>query len=88
MMRSFVMAGASVAVLTLSVTAFAQGTATEAKAMLEKAAVAVKGDKMKTLDMINKGEGGSWTAISTCFASTSGTVRSLLQAPVIRLERR
>jgi signal transduction histidine kinase len=42
----------------LSSTAFAQGTATEAKAMLEKAAAAVKADKAKTLDAINKGEGG------------------------------
>jgi hypothetical protein len=41
-----------------SSTAFAQGTATEAKAMLEKAAVAVKADKAKTLDTINKGESG------------------------------
>ena len=39
-------------------TAFAQGTATEAKAMLDKAVVAVKADKAKTLDTINKGEGG------------------------------
>src|SRR5580704_8049345 len=39
-------------------TAFAQGTATEAKAMLDKAAVAVKADKAMTLDTINKGEGG------------------------------
>jgi len=41
-----------------SSTAFAQGTATEAKAMLDKAALAVKADKAKTLDTINKGEGG------------------------------
>ena len=39
-------------------TAFAQGTATEAKAMLDKSVVAVKADKAKTLDTINKGEGG------------------------------
>jgi hypothetical protein len=58
MIRNFIMAGASVAVLTLAATAFAQGTATEAKAMLEKAAVALKADKMKTLDTINKSEGG------------------------------
>jgi signal transduction histidine kinase len=58
MIRSFIMAGAAVAVLTLSATAFAQGTATEAKAMLDKAVVAVKADKAKTLDMINKEEGG------------------------------
>jgi len=34
------------------------GTAAEAKAMLEKAVVAVKADKSKALDMFNKGEGG------------------------------
>jgi hypothetical protein len=44
--------------IMLSSTAFAQGTATEAKAMLDKAVVAVKADKAKTLDTINKGEGG------------------------------
>ena len=58
MTRSFITAVASAAVLTLSATAFAQGTATEAKAMLDKAVVAVKADKTKTLDSINKGEGG------------------------------
>ena len=49
---------ASATVLSLSPTAFAQGVATEAKAMLDKAFAAVKADKAKTLDMINKGEGG------------------------------
>lgn len=34
------------------------GTAEEAKAVLEKAVVAVKEDKAKALDMFNKGEGG------------------------------
>ena len=34
------------------------GTADEAKAMLEKAVVAVKEDKAKALGMFNKGEGG------------------------------
>ena len=62
MIRNFIMAGASVAVLTLSVTAFAQkadhGTADEAKAMLAKTVAAIKADKAKTLDLINKGEGG------------------------------
>ena len=48
---------ASAAVLTLSATAFAQGTATEAKAMLETAVVALKADRAKTLDTINEGEG-------------------------------
>jgi len=34
------------------------GTAEEAKAMLEKAVAAVKENKAKALDMLNKGEGG------------------------------
>ena len=61
MFRSFLIAAASAAVLTLSPTAFAQqdhGTADEAKAMLLKAVSALKADKAKTLDLINKGEGG------------------------------
>ena len=36
----------------------AQGTAAEAKAMLEKAVAAVKADKAKAIEMFNKGEGG------------------------------
>jgi uncharacterized protein YfiM (DUF2279 family) len=53
-------AAASVAILALSASAFAQqyGTADEAKAMLMKAVAAVKADKAKALDMFNKGEGG------------------------------
>jgi len=54
-------AAASVAALMVSPAAFAQGqfgTADEAKAMLLKAAAALKADKPKTLDLINKGEGG------------------------------
>jgi hypothetical protein len=61
MVRTFMIAAASVAVLTVSPTAFAQGkfgTADEAKAMLVKAAAALKADKTKTLELINKGEGG------------------------------
>ena len=63
MIRTFMIAAASAAVLTLSSTAFAQqagqfGTADEAKAMLVKAVAAVKADKVKALDMFNKGEGG------------------------------
>ena len=41
-----------------SVRAAEFGTAEEAKAMLEKAVAAVKENKGKALDMINKGEGG------------------------------
>jgi hypothetical protein len=61
MFRGFMIAAASAAVLALSATAFAQedhGTADEAKAMLLKAVAGLKADKAKTLDLINKGEGG------------------------------
>jgi Single Cache domain 2 len=60
MIRTFMIAVASAAVLALSATAFAgdHGTADEAKAMLQKAVAALKADKAKTLDLINKGEGG------------------------------
>jgi hypothetical protein len=60
MIRTFMIAVASAAVLALSATAFAgdHGTADEAKAMLMKAVAALKADKAKTLDLINKGEGG------------------------------
>jgi hypothetical protein len=60
-MRGFMIAAASAAILTLSPTAFAQGqsgTADEAKAMLTKAVAAVKADKVVALAMFNKGEGG------------------------------
>jgi len=60
MIRTFMIAAASAAVLTLSPTAFCKdhGTAEQAKAMLLKAEAAVKADKTKALDMFNKGEGG------------------------------
>jgi signal transduction histidine kinase len=63
MIRTFMIAAASAAVLALSATAFAQqpgqyGTADEAKAMLLKAVAAVKADKTKALEMFSKGEGG------------------------------
>jgi signal transduction histidine kinase len=63
MIRTFMIAVTSAAVLALSPTVFAQqpnphGTADEAKAMLVKAIAAVKANKAKALDMFNKGEGG------------------------------
>ena len=58
MFRAFTIAAVSTAVLALSPSVFAQGTADEAKAMLSKAVEAVKADKTKALDMFNKGEGG------------------------------
>jgi signal transduction histidine kinase len=58
MLRNIVIGALGAMAVVFSSTAFAQGTATEAKAMLDKAVVAVKADKAKTLDTINKGEGG------------------------------
>ena len=61
MFYKLMIAAAATAVLIVSPMAFAQGqfgTADEAKAMLMKAATAMKADKTKTLDLINKGEGG------------------------------
>jgi Single Cache domain 2 len=60
MIRTFMIAVASAAFLALAPTAFAQGqgTADQAKAMLAKTVAALKADKAKTLDLINKGEGG------------------------------
>ena len=62
MVRTFMIAATSAAVLAVPLTAFAQqgqfGNADEAKAMLAKAVAAVKADKAKALDMFNKGEGG------------------------------
>jgi Single Cache domain 2 len=58
MLRKLVIGALSAMVVSFSTAAFAQGTAAEAKAMLEKAVVALKADKAKALDMINKGEGG------------------------------
>ena len=59
MIRSLMIGAASAAVLSLSSAAFAQQQgAAEARAMLSKAVAAVKADKVKALDMFNKGEGG------------------------------
>lgn len=57
---SFIIAALSVMVAVGAATAIAAeyGTAAEAKAMLEKAAAAVKKDKAKALEMFAKGEGG------------------------------
>jgi hypothetical protein len=61
MVRKFMIAAVSTAVIALSPAAFGQqtgGTAEEAKAMLMKAITAVRVDRAKALDMFNKGEGG------------------------------
>ena len=58
MLRKLMIGVLSAMAVLFSTTAFAQGTAAEAKAMLEKAVAAVKADRTKALDMFNKGEGG------------------------------
>ena len=58
MLHKLVIGALGATAVMFSSTAFAQGTATEAKAMLEKAVVAVNADKAKALDTINKQEGG------------------------------
>ena len=59
MLRKFLIGTAVFAALSGSAFAQAQnGTAAEAKAMLDKAVAAVKADKAKALDMFNSGQGG------------------------------
>ncbi len=79
MVRKFVIAAASAAVIALSPATFAQqtgGTADEAKAMLMKALAAVKADEAKALDMFNKGEGGfrDRDLYVFCINTSDGTV--------------
>jgi len=58
-MRSVIVATATIAVSAFSALAQGQfGTAAEARAMLDKAVAAVKADKAKALDQMQKGENG------------------------------
>jgi Single Cache domain 2 len=59
MLRKLMIGTALTAVLYTSASATSQyGTPAEAKAMLEKAVVAVKADKLMAIAMFNKGDGG------------------------------
>src|SRR6516162_9601778 len=58
MFRKLLIGALGAMAVLFSTTAFAQGTASDAKAMLEKTVAAIKADKAKTLDEINKGENG------------------------------
>jgi len=58
MLRKLVIGALGAMAFSFSTAAFAQGTAADAKAMLEKTVAAIKADKAKTLDQINKGENG------------------------------
>ena len=58
MFRKLVIGALGAMAVLFSTTAFAEGTAADAKAMLEKTVAAIKADKAKTLDQINKDENG------------------------------
>src|SRR5580700_3716898 len=61
MLRNVMIGALAGLAMTLCNAPFAQaqsGTAAEAKAMLEKAVAAVNADKVKALEMFDKGEGG------------------------------
>jgi hypothetical protein len=58
MFRKLLIGALGAMAVSFSTTAFAQGTAADAKAMLEKTVAAIKADKAKTLDQINKDENG------------------------------
>jgi signal transduction histidine kinase len=76
MLRKLVIGALGATAVMFSSTAFAQGTATEAKTMLDKAVVALKADKPKALDTINKGAGGflDRDLYVFCFNSGDGNV--------------
>jgi signal transduction histidine kinase len=79
MIRTFMIGTALTAVLALPIAASAQqgqfGTASEARAMLDKAVLAVKADKPKALATFNSGEGGflDRDLYPFCFDAGAGT---------------
>jgi hypothetical protein len=87
MFRTLMIGAVSAAALTLSAAALAQqgqyGTAQEARAMLDKAVVAVKADKDIALAMFLKGEGGfkDRDLYPFCFRSKDGKL--LVSPPVV-----
>jgi len=58
MFRKLLIGALGAMAVSFSTMAFAQGTASDAKAMLEKTVAAIKADKAKALDQINKDENG------------------------------
>ena len=58
MLRKLMIAALACAAMMVSNTAFAQGSATESKAMLDKAIAAVKADKAKAIASFNAGTDG------------------------------
>ena len=82
MFRKLVIGALGAMAALFSTTAFAQGTAADAKAMLEKTVAAIKADKAKTLDQINKGENGFLVGdlYPFCFNLNFISVRTLVQS--------
>ncbi len=74
MLRKLVIGALGAMVVLFSNTAFAQGTAAEAKAMLEKAVAAVKANEAVALAMFIKGEGSfkDRDLYPFCFRSSDG----------------
>ena len=58
MLRKLMLGAIASAAMIVSTSAFAQGTAAEAKAMLDKAVAAVKADKAKAIASFNAGTDG------------------------------
>ena len=75
MFRKLVIGALGAMAVLFSTAAFAQGTAADAKAMLEKTVAAIKADKAKTLDQINKDENGFLVGdiYPFCFNLSDGT---------------
>jgi hypothetical protein len=92
-MRNAAFASAIAAVVLLAASSLAMaaeyGTATEAKAMLEKAVAAVKTDKAKAIVMFNKGEGGfkDRDLFPFCFNISDGILVATL-APTLGMDVR
>ena len=85
MFRKLLIGALGAMAVLFSTTAFAQGTASDAKAMLEKTVAAIKADKAKTLDEINKGKMASLWVTSILSASISATHSSSRTAiPTLR----
>jgi hypothetical protein len=84
MFRKLVIGALGAMAVLFSTMAFAQGTAADAKAMLEKTVAAIKADKAKTLDQINKGENG-FVPNSDAHAMLFSPVTGQFRCPSLRM---
>ena len=87
MLRTLMISAVSAAALTFSAATFAQqgqfGTPQEARAMLDKAVVAVKADQPVALAMFLKGEGGFRDRDLYPFCFRSGDGKALASPPSV-----